>query len=61
MFVVCLTYYDTVTEFGTYYQKIVEFDDVHKAREYYQEMKNIYKDDGLVGVSTDAQGGYCYE
>lgn len=54
MFVVCLTYYDTVTEFGTYYQKIVEFDDVYKAREYYQEMKNIYKDDGLVSVSTDA-------
>lgn len=55
MFVVCLTYYDTVTEFGSYYQKVVEFDDVHKAREYYHTMKNIYKDNGLIGVSTDAE------
>ena len=54
MFIVCLTYYDTVTEFGTYYQKVVEFDDVNDAREYYRMMKEEYKNDGLVGVSTDA-------
>ena len=55
MFVVCLTYYDTVTEFGSYYQKVVEFDDIRKAREYYHTMKNIYKDNSLIGVSTDAE------
>lgn len=55
MFYVCITYYDTVTEFGTYYQKVVEFDDVYKAREYYRMLKRDYKGNGLVSVSTDAE------
>lgn len=52
MFVVCLTFYDSVID-GSYATKVYEFSDINEARSYYNLMLDMYKDNDLVGVSAD--------
>ena len=54
MFEVCLTFFDEVDYFtGSYVQKIFEYETVEEAREARDYYENLYKDNGLVSVSSD--------